>query len=425
MIAKAPSTSGRLGGPYARVLSAGSLGALGLAGTEVIAPLYAIASFHATAGMISLLLVAGSIPWLVISLPAGVWVDRSNKVTVLRWQYMVRALALLSIPAAYLAGWQSYAQLVVVELVVGITSVFITVSSTAVLPAIVQRDDLARANSQLSAGTSVGTLGGQAAGGLLVAWLGGALAYLFEAFTSIASALLMLSRSLTDSAPKQGDSSGSKEPFLPAVRRGLALTFGELAFRKLTVVGALVNLGEAMRYVALPLLAVRVLLFSPGWVGGLFVAATAGGILSSLAVPRLSRLLGTSRLWRWSTLLDGMTVIAAALVPMSTNGRAVFVVLIVIQAAFRMPTVIISSSTRQALCPPELIGRLSATSRVITWGVIPLGASAGGLLISLTSIRTGYLVAGCVALTAWLVTSSPSLRRVRDLESLDIHFQAA
>lgn len=84
----------------------------------------------------------------------------------------------------------------------------------------------------------------------------------------------------------------------------------------------------------------------------------------------------------------------------------------------------LGGSARQAACPPELIGRMSATSRTLTWGVIPLGALLGGAAGSLVGTRAALVAVGVAYAVPLLLALASPLRSVRDLESAEIRVPA-
>ncbi|HUH15403.1 MAG TPA: MFS transporter, partial [Gaiellaceae bacterium] len=154
-------------------------------------PLVAIAVLGASAFEVALLGVVEFLPFLLFSLPAGVWVDRLPRRPILVVADLVRAAALATIPIAYwldgLTIWQLYA----VGFVVGIGTVFFDVAYQSYLPSLVARDELSEGNSKLEVSRSAAQLGGPGVGGVLISILTAPMAVAVDAVSFVVSALLL------------------------------------------------------------------------------------------------------------------------------------------------------------------------------------------------------------------------------------------
>jgi predicted MFS family arabinose efflux permease len=197
----------------------------------------------------------------------------------------------------------------------------------------------------------------------------------------------------------------------------LRVTLGNSQFRTITINNALMNFGEAARYSILVPLIVRDLHDPPATAGLLIAVGGLGGVLGSAMVGRVSDKVGSGPTWRSAILAVGLF---AALLPIAPARWATvaFVVSTVGISAASAACQVISGSARQAACPERLLGRLSATSRVITWGVIPLGAAAGGVLASVSRpIEVLWVPVACSVLS-WVFVRASSLRHLRSLAEL-------
>jgi predicted MFS family arabinose efflux permease len=401
-----------LGADFRRVWIGSAAATFGLSVSGVVVPLIAVQEFGASPIAVSVLIAAENVPWLVLGLLSGVYVDRWSKRSVLVWTALIRAGAFASIPILWLTVGLTYAQLLVVIALAGTVSVFSSVASISVLPAVVPKSKLVAANSRLSAGTTAANISGEGAAGLLFQWVGGPLTFIVEAMTSVVSAVT----SARLSVPIR-----SERTEKPHLRRelaaGLRYTFGDPLFRSITLSGALGNFGEAARYSLIAVFLLTVLDAPPAMVGVLFACAGVGGLVGASVTELLGRRIPSGRLWRGALLLGALSGI---LVPLASPGAglAVFAVGYLGAGFFSSISLVLGSTARQAACPPHLIGRLSATSRTLTWGVIPLGALTGGALGSALGVREALWSILTIPLLTWAIIMLGPLRRVDRLEEL-------
>jgi predicted MFS family arabinose efflux permease len=163
-----------------------------------------------------------------------------------------------------------------------------------------------------------------------------------------------------------------------------------------------------------PVFLIRTLQLRPGLVGLLLALGAVGGVAGGMAAKPLARRVGSARIsWVAMTVLS----LPGLLIPLAGHGWAVllFAAGWVSWTFASTVTGISLTSYRQATCPPELLGRVSAAARWINWGTLPLGGLAGGALASALGVRTTLWVAvvgGCGA-GLWLFFSP--LRRMRDI----------
>lgn len=198
----------------------------------------------------------------------------------------------------------------------------------------------------------------------------------------------------------------------------MAAVLGVLSLAQLDAVSFLVGIGtspfQAANDSIMMVFLVRQVHLRPGTIGllgmtGLFGALAAAGLTGRIA----ARLGSACTLWI-SALVNGVGFL---LYPLTDDGvRMTWYVLAGGLAAFSIVTRhIMAVSARQLLCPPQLLGRVSATMELMTWGMMPLGALAGGLLSTYLGLRPTLVVAGVlIALASLWLLASP-LRTMRDL----------
>ena len=408
-------TSAGLGRPFVKFWIAATTSSFGTAVTDVAVPLLAVLTFHASALQVAGLLAIEQVSWLLIGLPAGVWVDRWSRRAVLILCDLGRAALIISIPVAAVLGALTLAQLFIVAALAGLLSVFFEIAQMSVVPSLVSTDQLARANGKLSASVTGADLAGAGAGGLLVQLLGAPLAMLTDGLSFLVSGLLLRH------VPKRPveHEPGTRRRFVHDLAEGLRITFKDPFFRTTTLSTAVSNFFAAGQHALMVVFLVNTLHTPTAAVGVLAAVSGVGGIAGAAAAGKLTERYSSGTVWRAALMLAPLFTL---LIPLSTPGwgLAPLVVGGIGESASIAVASIISGSARQALCPPSVLGRLSASSRVITWGVIPVGALAVGALATATSIRAALWVVAVGFIAPPLIIRVSTLWKVRDLQTAAI-----
>ena len=160
--------------------------------TLLAIPVVAVLILKAQPADMGLLTAVGLLPHLMFSLPAGVWLDRQAR----RRRLMIivdiaRALAIVTIPLAYVLGVLSLPQLFMVAFIVGTLAVVFDISWNTLFVAVTPREDFVSANSLLNGSRSLAYVGGPSIGGLLIQILGAPLAVLADAVSYLVSAVFL------------------------------------------------------------------------------------------------------------------------------------------------------------------------------------------------------------------------------------------
>jgi MFS family permease len=365
-------------------------------------PLVAIATLSATTFQLGVLVSLQTAAFLVIGLPAGAWCDRMRKRPVLITADLVRAVLLLSIPAAALFDRLTLAQLYLVVAGTGVATVFFDVSYQSYLPHLVGRAHLVEGNGKLEASRTVAHAAGPAAAGYLIQWLTAPIALAADAVSFLWSAA-WLSRIAAREAPADP---ARRAALRTEIRDGLRFVFGNPVLRAIALQGtcAVLFIG-ASHAVLLPFL-VRTVGLSAGAVGTLFTLASLGALAGALVTRRLTRRLGQARAMIGFILIGGS---ASLLVPLTGPGwRLAFLVVgETLLQAFIVAFNIVQVSYRQTICPDHLLGRMNATMRFVMWGTTPLGGLLGGVLGTAVGLRNTLCITGVGSTlpVLWLVFS--------------------
>jgi MFS family permease len=342
---------------------------------RTVLPLLAVGALAATPFEMGVLSAAASAAFLLIGLPAGVWVDRLSRRRVMLVADFVRAALLLSIPTAWWAGVLTLAQLVVVALLVGGATVMFDIAYQSYLPALVGRDQLVEGNSKLEASRAVAEVSGPAAAGGIAQVVGAAVGVLATGVGYLASALFLL-RIRTEEAPPQ---SSERPGLVHEIAEGLRFVFGHRSLRAIVGCTGTSNFFSGISAAVLVLFLVRELDLSEGVVGLLFSAAGVGAVLGALTANRWNARFGQTKVIWLSALV---TMPFGLLIPLgAADWRIVFVVVGEVVVGYGVIVYNIAQvSYRQSICPDHLLGRMNASVRFVVWGALPLGGLLGGVL---------------------------------------------
>ena len=373
-------------------------------------PLLAAVTLAATPFEMGLLTAAQTLAFLLIGLPAGVWVDRLRRRRVMLAADFTRFALLLSVPLAWWAGVLTLAQLLVVVLFVGVATVFFDVAYQSYLPSLVGRERLLEGNAKLQAVQSVAGIAGPSGAGVLIQLVTAANTVLVTAVGYLASALCLLRIRAVEPEPERT----GHARLLPQIAEGLRFVFSDKPLRASVACTATANLFNGAFTAVEVLFLTRTVGLPPAAVGVLLAAGGTGGIVGALVAGTLFRRIGHARaIW----LVPLLTWPAHLLVPLAAPGwRLGLAATGLVVCGFGIIVYNVASvSYRQAICPDRLLGRMNASARFVVWGTIPLGGLLGGALGEGLGLRGAMwvAVAGEAASALWVVCSP--LRHMRDL----------
>lgn len=391
--------------------SASTTSGVGSAVTGVALPLIGVLILHAGAFEMGVLAAASYIAWLVVGLPAGAIVRhlplRRLQVTL----DLVRAGAMLSIPVSWWAGGLTMAQLVAVALVVSFANVFFGVANTTFLPRVVPKSELHSRNSLMSGTDAVTQLGGPSIGGLLVQSVGAVPTLLVDAASYVMSALLL--RHLPESVERV--ERADRTPLRQQMREGWNFVRNHPVMNVCMWDATVTNFVCGAQLALFAVYLVKIAHAPAGLVGFLLATEGIGALLGAAASPYIVRRLGSAR----ACIAFGfVSVVGALLLPLGSHVGA-WVLFGVGNAVFASGVVVLSTATRtfrQTATPPELLSRVMATVRFVSWGAIPIGALVAGVLGSWIGPRAALLVLGVVTVVSPVILLCSPVRHLRDLD---------
>lgn len=373
-------------------------------------PLVAVLTLDASAFEVALLTTLEYLPWLLLALPAGVWVDRLTRRPMLVVTDVGRALALASVPLAHAFGVLTIWQLDVVAFSAGALTVFFDVAYQSYLPSLVSRNQLVDGNAKLAASMSAAQVAGPGLGGGLVAAVTAPYAIFVDAVSFVGSALLLGGIRAREQAPAPSERVGMRRELM----EGLRYLVAHRHWRALAASTGAFNLfGNVWGAIAIVYM-VRSLELSPGLIGVIFALGGVGSVAGAALAPSLSRRLGVGPAIVASAALSGLPMLLVPLAPVSHPIPFVAVGWGLTGAGIMIYN-ISAISLMQALTPERLLGRLNASRRFIVWGTIPLGSLLGGALAATIGLRPTIFVGTILGSLAFLFVAVSPVRSVREL----------
>ncbi|MET8262287.1 MFS transporter [Micromonospora sp. NPDC005205] len=379
--------------------------------TTVALPLVAVAVLDAGTFQVAVLTAAAWLPWLLIGLPAGAWVDRLPRRPVMVACDLFRALLFLSVPLAAALDRLTVWHLLLVALSAGVARVFFETADQVYLPVLLRPEQLPEGNAKLHAAQTASYVVGPGVAGLIAQLIGAVTALLLDAISFLVSAVCLLRIRTVEPRVRRVDQSRSLRR---DIAEGLRFVARDPYLRVLTVFGAASNIGLTGYQAVLVVFLVRELRLEPGLVGGLVGVMSAGGIIGALLATTVARRCGTARAVLIAAALTGPP---ALLIPLAAPGvglawPALGGLLIGLGVAIGN---VVKGAFRQTYTPHHLLGRVTVSMHLLNYGTIPLAAVLAGAIGARYGVETAIVVmTAWLALTPLILLVGP-IRRRRDL----------
>ena len=399
----------RLGPEYRKLWTASTVSNLGDGVTEVAAPLLA-ATLTRDPVLVAGLAFAHRLPWLLFTLVSGALVDRLDRRRIMWTADAVRTAMIGLLGLAVYAGLANLPLLYAVFFVLGTAETLFDNASQAILPAVVDREKLEKANGRLFGAQLVANeFAGPPLGGILFA-AAAAAPFLLDAGTFAAAAALVLAMR---GSFRPGRAERPRTTMRTEILEGLRWLWGQPLLRTLAVMLGIMNAVYAAYSSIFVLFAQDILGLGEVGYGILLTSGAFGGLIGSLVADRIIVFFGHGR-----TLLGSVLLSAAAL-----GGTAVIENAFVIGGLFVLVGIsavvwnVITVSLRQAVIPENLFGRVNSVYRLLGWGAIPIGALLGGFLargLGLTApMWFGAAVLAALALATFPLVNNRTLDEAR------------
>lgn len=390
--------------------AAQTISAVGSQVTFVALPLSAVLMLHASATQMGVLTALAVLPYPVLGLWVGVWVDRLRRRRILIAADLCRAVLLGSIPAAAIFGTLTMAQLYVVAAAAGSASVWFDVAYTSYIAQVIPRQQIVSANSAVTTARSSAQVVGPGLGGVLVQALTAPVAISVDAFSFVCSAVLV-SRIKDD--PVAGAT--ERRHIRTEIAEGARFVLHTPVLAMPALAMSLVNLFSFVEYAVFALYVVTTLHVGAALYGTVLLLGGCGAVVGGLLAGPAARRLGIGPAVIIGTALFGVAPILVAM----ASGTMIAVILMLVVGLF-LTTLGLSLldvnlvSLRQASAPVGIQGRVGATIRTINWAMKPLGAVLGGVLGEQIGTRgtIWVAVAGGAIGALWMLLSP--IRHVRN-----------
>jgi MFS family permease len=391
-----------------------SVSYLGSRITDLALPLTAVLLLGASEEQMGVYGAVQNLPFLLIGLLAGVWVDRLRRRPLLIAVNLADALLVLSIPIAYWLGFLSMTQLYLIAFGTGMTTVIAFAGYQAYIPSLVGRRHLVGANAKLEISSSIATVVGPSLGGLLVQVLTAPVALVVDALSFLAAVagLAVIRRPEPQPPPRD-----QRAPVITDIREGLRVITRDPRLRLITAAGATWN------FFANGMLAALYVLFlanqiglSPARIGLVFAATGVGALGGALIVGMLPRWIGVGPTIAHSQLVSSFSwaLVAAASVVSPDAAFGLLVLAEVVRGVSRTVFNVTQVSLRQAITPNRLLGRMNASIRFLMWCVVPFGAIAGGLLAGVIGLAQTMALGAAGTFLAAIWVYLPPVWRLRE-----------
>jgi predicted MFS family arabinose efflux permease len=370
------------------------------------APIVAVLLLGAGEGLTGLLQTALTLPFVLFAIPAGLLADRVSRRRLMAGAEALRAAALLAILVLIWFDGLSLLLLALLGFVAVCGTVAYSVAAPSLVPSLVPAKSLPAANARIELARTVAFASGPALGGILVGWMGAAPAFGFAAALSVMAVVLL---------------AGIYEPARPPVarrhplqeiREGADFVFRHPLLRPVFVTQFIFNTASFLVLAVFVPYAVRHLGLSASGVGTTLAMYGVGMVVGALLATRVMR-----RLSFGSVIGLGPVAgfVAAAIMALTT----VFPTPLLAGLSFFLlglgPILWVISTTtlRQSVTPPRLLGRVSAIN-IMAYGARPLGAGLGALIGGAYGAEAClYLAVAVFGAQALVILMSPAVSLVR------------
>jgi MFS family permease len=388
----------RLGRHYWHMWWANAISSTGDGAFVAALPLLAV-TITRDPRLVSVVTAAFYLPWLLLSLPAGAIVDRYDRATLMWSSQAVQAAIVAAVTVGVVFHQANIAVLALAGFGLGCAEVIFSNAAQSVLPALVPPELLPKANGSQQISLTVGeSFLGPPVGSLLFA-AARALPFGLDAVSFAGSAALVAT------LPRSQKKTKSKDTIRTQISEGLRWLTRHRLLRVVAVLLGVYNFANQMGQAILVLLATVTLHVGTRGYGFLLAAVAVGSVIGGLASPALTRRLGML-----PSLVVGGAINAAVFVGIGLAPDAAVAAVLLAGQGFAVAIWnVVTVSLRQQIVPARLLGRVNSVYRMLGWGLMPVGALAGGFVAHAVGLRAPYIVAGVLCGVSLLV-AFPLLR---------------
>lgn len=372
------------------------------------APLVAVLLLGASTAQAGLLQTAQTLPFLLLSLPAGVLADRMSRRRLMAGAEFLRAFSLLAVLALLIVGGLNLPGLAALGFLGAIGTVAYSVAAPALVPSLVRRDQLGAANRWLELARSTAYAAGPALGGALVGWSGAPAAYV------VATTLSLLAAVVLAGLPESDSPRPPRRHPLAELREGARFVATHALLRPILLTAVFFNTAWFVLQSVYIAYAVQTLGLTATGVGATLALYGAGMVAGALLAPRLSRRLAFGTMvviGPFCGLVAALLMLATAWLPRGALAGLSFFLF----GAGPILWTIATMTLRQAVTPQAMLGRVSALIMTATFGARPIGAAIGALLASRWGAEACLAVAALGFLAQFLLIAASPVPGLRAL----------
>jgi MFS family permease len=404
---------------FLKLWSAETVSQLGSQVSQLAIPFVALGVLNASTFEIALLNVVEMLPFLLIGLVAGVWVDRLRRRPILIAGDLGRAALLATIPIAYALNVLTILQLYLVGAAVGVLTVFFDVAYQSYLPSLVERDQLQEGNAKLEISRAGAQVVGPGLAGVLIGIVRAPFAVALDALSFLGSGLFMLWIRRPEPPPDALLAAGAPRPgFRAEMAEGLRWVLGSPYLRSIAACTGSSNLFSSIAFSVMLVFAVRLMGMTAEEIGLAFSVGSLGALLGAVTANRISERVGVGPTIVLFSAIGGPPTIIFALAPVGTAQPILVGLVALVGFLGGLASVVYNVaqvSFRQAITPTRLQGRMNATMRWIVWGTMPIGGIIGGLMGTFIGVRETILLGGIGGSLVFLPVLFSPVRRIRTM----------
>lgn len=396
---------------FRRFLTAAVISSAGSSVTAVAMPILVVQLLDATPFEVGVVNAAQFIPYAVLGLVAGVYVDRWRRKPILVWASVGRAVVLGAVPLLWLAGLLHIWVLVIVLLLFGSFSVFGFAAMQSLLPRLVPRSQLVKANVRLDQADAAATTLGPTVGGALVGLLGAPVVIAVDAISYVIDAALNFGLDVDEPRP-----ASRSRNLMNEVREGLRFTYRHHTLNPLAISTHVWFLANGAALTVLSLFALRSLGFSAYTYGLLLTTFGVASLLGTSCAHALGTRIGSGRAVILARTVYPVTWLLVACATDTDVGHVLLFAALGLQGLAAGAENANEMGYWQALTPDELLGRVNAARHSVNRTMAALGAVTAGLLVSAIGERLTLLgVTVVFAIAAATLGFSPMRHSTREL----------
>jgi MFS family permease len=402
---------------YRRIFASVVITHFGAQITMLALPLTAVTVLNASPTQMGFLMAFEIAPFVLLSLPAGVWLDRVRKMPVYVYGEIVFALALASVPVAAWLGVLNMPWLYVVGFTLGCVHVFAGSASQIVLTQIVSRDRLVEAYSKNALAVSGSEIAGPGIAGALIKILGAPIAIAFDALLILGAVMLLKGIRVEETIKPRGDSDFVKE-----LKEGMRFVANNRLLWTMALCVSLWQLFHHMAGVVQILVASRELGMSAQTIGLCYIGMGLGTIVASVYGKRISERFGPGPAMVVGFGVSAVGWLVLSVAPANVFGQIIFGFMLTCFSCGATVIFVNFLSLRQSVTPEPLLGRMTSTMRwLILLGAGP-GALIGGYVGEHVALRASLACAGVGGLfLAWFAWRNPTIMSVKVLPKSQAH----